>query len=124
MIPKTNNGHVDSLLGQRAFTNCEVVSVDHLARIVFVKTSDGQVFYLRAPRQTLFLPDQNQKVRRAFCKLAGIKGTDVEKKLAAARERRLKIKQKAEIDRLRRNAKYRGYKLVKIKGVDPPLIQE
>lgn len=116
MIPKTRNGDVPALISGARLTGCELSAVPGPSRALFIKTSEGEILYAVLARRCLFLPEESQKVRRAFCSLAGVKAADVEQSLKEVRRKREVAQQKADLARLKRSAERRGYKLVKIEG--------
>jgi hypothetical protein len=86
------------------------------SRRVFYKLSDGRVFIdtMRSGVSLLAEYGMNDSERRAWCRLSGVKFADLAKRRKAYRTQNAAKELARVIDRLRRNASYYGYKLVKV----------
>jgi hypothetical protein len=99
---------------------CTVVKTDTKHNTVFLKTPDGKIYHMRGGRQPLNLAHDwstNDKERRAYAKLAGIKLKDIKDAMRAAKAAQKLDDAHCALEKFRRDAKKFGFSISKIKVI-------
>lgn len=108
-----NPSHYVYCLPEGEHRNCSVIRGSKLSGRFFIKTSDGEIYHIGRYPCEMTGRGINDADRKAYAKLKGVKLSELKKIMRSNDEAYKKKKLKASLEKLRRDAASKGYRLVK-----------